>query len=151
MNLKNKNIILLIILFLMPSCGRKQKNIFSFEPEVKNPVSKLDLPVVRGLTITKTSQGNLLSWLDLSFPQKNSLISLEKHFIGYDVFRLTSLNFIPKHTLNKNPLTETHLLDKPKIHKKNHTQKFYYLVQPIFKFDKQIIKGLSSQIVCIEN
>lgn len=143
--IRNHNFAFIILLFLISSCGRKQKNIFSFEPEVKNKVSKLDLPAVRGLTITKSNQANLLSWLDLAFTKTNQ--NFQKHFIGYDVFRLTSLNFIPKHPLNKTPLTETHFLDKPK----NRAQKSYYLIQPIFKFDKQIIKGPSSQIICIEN
>ena len=141
---KNYNFIFIILLFLISSCGRKQKNIFSFEPEVKNKASKLDLPSVRGLAITKSPEGNLLSWFNLSFTKEKSLF--QKHFVGYDVFKLTSLNFIPRHPLNKKPLIVTHFLDKPQIHKK-----ICYLIQPIFKFDKQVIKGPSSQIICIEN
>lgn len=144
---KNYSFIFFALLFLIQGCGRKQKNIFLFTPEDKNKISKLDLPSVRGLTITKVNQGNLLSWFDLSFPKTNPQI--QAHFLGYDVFRLTSLNFIPKHPVNKNPLTETHFLDKLKMHKQN--AKYYYLIQPIFKFDKQLIKGPSSQIVCIKN
>ncbi len=147
--IRNYNFTFIILLFLISSCGRKQKNIFSFEPEVKNKVSKLDLPAVRGLTITKSNQGNLLSWLDLAFTKATQ--NFQKNFVGYDIFRLTSLNFIPKHPLNKTPLTETHFLDKPYSHKRQTSKNFYYLVQPIFKFDKQITKGPSSQIMCVEN
>ncbi len=139
----------MVLFFLISGCGRKQKNIYSFEPELKNKFSKLDLPSVRGLTITKSPQGNLLSWLELSWGNEKSVF--RKYFIGYDVFRLTSLNFIPKHPLNKKPLVETHFLDKHQAHKKSVTQKSCYLIQPIFKIDKQIIKGPSSQIMCIEN
>jgi hypothetical protein len=147
--IKNHSFIVIALFFLILGCGRKQKNIFSFDPEVKNNITKLDLPSVRGLMITKSPQGNLLSWFGLSFTKEKSL--LQKYFVGYDVFRLTSLNFIPKHPLNKTPLTETHFLDEHTAHKKDLSQKRCYLIQPIFKFDKQILKGPSSQIICVEN
>ena len=144
---------LLIISFLFfTGCGRKQKNIFSFEPDQKLKVTKLDLPAVKGLKIAKNGDCNILTWFDL-FNQKNStsINSLQKNFIGYDVFKLTKRNFIPKRPLNKNPLTETQFVDKNKKFTKKSPRKSFYLVQPVFKFDNQFIKGLSSQIVGIEN
>ncbi len=144
--------ILIISFLLFTGCGRKQKNIFSFEPEPKIKVKKLDLPAVRGLNITPKDGFPELTWFDL-FNQKNStqINSLQKNFVGYDVFKLTKQNFIPKHPLNKNPLTETQFLDKSKKPARKNPSKSFYLVQPVFKFDNQIIKGPSSQIVGIEN
>lgn len=144
---------LLIISFLFfTGCGRKQKNIFIFEPDQKLKITKLDLPAVKGLSITKKNNCNILTWFDL-FNQKNSasINSLQKNFIGYDVFKLTKRNFIPKHPLNKNPLIETQFVDKNKKFTRKAPRKSFYLVQPVFKFDNQFIKGLSSQIVGIEN
>lgn len=182
--------LLIISLLFFAGCGRKQKNIFSFEPEPKIRVTKLDLPAVRGLSITKKDGFPLLTWFDLSavarksdgcqtedecgyqpslklwptggeisrstrasFNQKNntSIKSLQENFVGYDVFKLTKQNFIPKHPLNKNPLTETQFWDKNKKSTRKTKTKSFYLIQPVFKFDNQLIKGPSSQIVGIEN
>ncbi len=144
---------LLIIVFLFfTGCGRKQKDIFSFESNPKTKITKLDLPAVKGLKITKKDGCNILTWFDLFNTQNNTPINpLQKNFIGYDVFKLTKKNFIPKHPLNKNPLTETQFVDKNVKFKRKKTGKSFYLIQPVFKFDNQFIKGLSSQIVGIEN
>lgn len=144
---------LLIISFLFfTGCGRKQKNIFSFEPESKIKVTKLDLPAVQGLQITKKDGCNVLTWFDLFNKKNNAAInSLQKNFVGYDVFKLTKRNFIPKHPLNKTPLTETKFVDKNRKFTRKASAKSFYLIQPVFKFDNQYIKGLSSQIVGIED
>lgn len=143
-------IIPLIFASLIMGCGRKQRNIFSFEPEPEIKITKLDLPSVTGLHAVKTNNGNLLTWFDLFLSKKNIQLSLRKNFVGYDVFKLTKQNFIPKTPLNKKPLAETQFLDiNIKDSSKADTSKIFYLIQPIFKFDNQIIKGPSSQIVGI--
>jgi PBP1b-binding outer membrane lipoprotein LpoB len=143
--------IFLVSIFLFSSCGRKQKNIFSFAPEPDVKINKLDLPAVRGLSITKTKDGMLLSWLDL-FSRKSSpeINSLQKNFVGYDVFKLTKKMFIPRTPLNKAPLTTTQFLDRSNAHTKKSGVKSFYLIQSVFKFDNQIIKGPSSQVVGIK-
>jgi hypothetical protein len=144
--------VLIVSFLFFASCGRKQKNIFSFEPDPKIKATKLDLPAVTGLSITKNDGCVILTWFDL-FNQKNNaqIKALQKNFIGYDVFKLTKQNFIPKHTLNKTPLTETRFVDKTRRPPGKTPKKSFYLIQPVFKFDNQLIKGLSSQIVSIEN
>ena len=146
-------VVSLIILFgmLLTSCGRKQKNIFSFSHDNIPIVNKLSLPVVRGVTIQKTKAGNLINWLtpDLSkIPQEKSLLfnkNLAHCFTGFNIYRLVRNNIIPKHPINNKPITTTNYLDK----KASHQKQTLYLVKIVFSINQQLIEGPASAIACI--
>jgi hypothetical protein len=137
-------VISIVLLFLTPNCGRKQKSFLIFPDEVPVKINKLDLPAVKGVVVQKVDAGLHVSWLPL-FSNKTPIHikKIESNFVGYDVFRLAKANIIPKRPLNPKPITENYFID-PKIKSKYQV---YYTIQPVFKFDKQVLHGPSSQIV----
>jgi hypothetical protein len=140
-----------ISLFLFFGCGRKQKNIFYF-PSGKSAlkVSKLSLPVVKGLKIQKTLQGNLLSWYDLSDQERHRFTELDKieiEFVGFNVYRLVKSIFVPKKPVNQLLIKENRFLDNQIIQKEFEQESNYYLVRAVFKFQNKNIQGPASQVV----
>lgn len=129
-------LLLIIILLLLTSCGRKQRNIFSFPQEEQKKISVFDFPCVKGMNVTKTNQGNKIQWIAL----KEEGVS-EKKFLGYNLYRLNTQGFIPKKPLNASPLKNNEFFDKQKLETQN-----LYLVKAVFMSNGKIIEGLSSQI-----
>lgn len=142
--MKIKNLLSLasiFILFTFCSCGRKIRNIYSFDEQENRRINKLSLPIVQGVAAKKTPHGNLISWFAIDVPQ-------DKNFAGYNVYHLVRTNIIPKHSCNKNPLQTTTFLDS----KKHHTKKpGYYLVRAAFTHNDSIIEGPISHIVYIQD
>lgn len=143
----NTRILLLsIFLFLLPACGKKQKNIFNFSHNKKSlKISKFDLDFVKNITITKTCNGYFLSWQKIAFKSNDKII-----FVGYNVYRLVRSLIIPKKSINSIPIKDTIFLDKKILYlsKEFLQKKICYVVIPIFNIDGQIMKGLVSQIIC---
>lgn len=134
---------------LIVGCGRKQRNFLYFPPEKSIHITKLDLPAVKGLNAQLTDIGIHVSWLPL-FTEKTpqQIKSFEKNFVGFDLFRLeNNATFIPKKPINENPITDNYFLDK-RVKSSKHTA---YTVQPLFKFETQILHGPSSQIIKVSN
>lgn len=129
-----RRLLVIWLLFLSSSCGRKQRNIFTFPQEEPKKLSIFDFPVVKGIRVTKVSHGNKITW----FPLSN--ITQTKVFLGYNVYRLTLQGFIPKKPLNAIPLINNEFLDKQK------TDKQSYLIKAVFRVNEKTIEGLSSQI-----
>lgn len=140
-------LIILLGIFL-PTCGRKQKNIFSFSQEDVPVINKLSLPVVRGITIQKTKDGALITWLapNLSHMQQETNKSLSDLFIGFNIYRLVRNNIIQKHPINKKPVTKTEYLDKKVFNKKQNL----YLVKIVFSINQQTIEGPASAIASLQ-
>jgi hypothetical protein len=139
-------VISITFLLLITGCGRKQKNFLIFPDEVPVKINKLDLPTVRGVVVQKVDPGLYISWLPLfSNKTPRHIKKFESNFVGYDVFRLANANIIPKRPLNEKPSTANYFIDA----KIKHCCQDYYTIQPVFKFDKQILHGPSSQIVKI--
>jgi len=65
-------IISFVFLFLLASCGRKQKNFIIFKNEESTKINKLDLPAVKGVSVQKLKTGFYISWLPF-FPRIQSL------------------------------------------------------------------------------
>ena len=149
--LKNNSIsciiFIAIAIILLPQCGRKKKDIFSFPAYTKNiKVNKLELPAPQEISIVKTNNANVISWSKIDnqkgmFLQKNHSIKI----LGYNVYRFLKNRFIPRNPINKKPVAENSLTDFY-ANKKHH---FCYLVRAVFSVDKQILEGPASQIICI--
>lgn len=142
---------MLIVLLSMCSCGRKQKNIFSFGDQDLPRINKLVLPAVRGVTAEKKQNGTLVTWFALDLPTTpvpTTPYLCAKYFAGYNVYRLVRTNIIPKHPCNKKPLKVTTFFDK-KI-PKNITH-VYYLVRAVFVYNKASTEGPTSLIVQLKN
>lgn len=143
--------LMILLGICLATCGRKRKNIFSFSNDNMPVVNKLSLPVVRGITLQKANNGYLINWLmpDLSqVLQEKSLLfkkNLASCFIGFNIYRLVRNNIIPKHPINKKPITTTEYLDKKAPQKKQTL----YLVKIVFSINQQIIEGPASAIACI--
>lgn len=134
----------LIFLCLTSSCGRKQKNFLMFKEEDPAKITKLALPAVRGVEVKKIVGGFYISWMPLfSIKSPNHLKKLEPNFIGYDVFKLVNAKFIPKQPINQRPVVANFFIDN-KVEKNCQIS---YTVQPLFKFDKHVLHGPTSQIV----
>jgi hypothetical protein len=134
-----KFILILFIIFLT-NCGRKSRNIFVFSKVQKVKIKKLAFPSVKGINVTAKKHGNLVSWRAVG---KNNF---SEKFIGYDIYRLTSLHVIPKKPLNKNPITKTQFFDITRHKTKKQNQ---YLVRAVFRNKNKQIHGPASQIFSI--
>lgn len=130
-------------------CGRKQRNFLYFPPEKTLNLTKLDLPAVKGIKAQKTDLGIHISWNPLFTSKMASEIRcLEKNFVGFDLFRLeNNATFIPKKPINTKPITTNFFLDKSGKSSEHAT----YSIQPIFKFETQVLRGPSSQVIKISD
>ncbi len=139
--------LLLMLTIGICGCGRKQRNIFSFDGKELPRVNKLALPAVSGVSACKKEHGALVSWFALNLPTTADPATpyfCSKYFAGYNVYRLVRTNIIPKHPRNKNPLTTTEFFDK-KMPRKNKTH--YYLVRAVFIYNDTSTEGPTSLIV----
>jgi len=140
----------LLLSITLCSCGRKQKNIFSFENQEFHRVNKLTLPSVHGVTAKKTPQGNLITWFALQLPTSSSNPATKylcsQYFTGYNVYRLVRTNIIPKQPCNKRPLKNTNFLDSKKV---KINKPIYYLVRAVFTYNNAIVESPTSHIVCL--
>ncbi len=134
-------------LLTLCSCGRKQKNLFSFGEQEAPRINKLALPAVKGVTAEKKQNGALISWFALDLPQTGAIETpylCSKYFAGYNVYRLVRTNIIPKHPRNKQPIKATEFFDKKLPQKKTAT---HYLVRALFIYKNISIEGPTSHIV----
>jgi hypothetical protein len=141
-------------MLLCVSCGRKQKHIFYFSDEKPLPkVSKLSLPVVKGLTVRKDGASCTLSWFALHSEHSDDISNDKLVFLGYNVYRLVNAYFIPKKPLNEKIITQETFIDTS-IYETEHLKKqeqYCYLVCAVFTFYNQTIESPSSQVVCVKN
>ncbi len=140
-----------LFIFMFSGCGRKQKNIFSFDKQEQIRLNKLSLPAAQGVTAKKTPHGNQISWFALELPQRpapETPYLCAKHFLGYNVYRLVRINVIPKHPCNRKPINQTSFIDRRRPKKK---QPLYYLVRAVFTYNKNITEGPTSLIVRLQD
>ena len=143
----NKLNYFLIILFLLSSCGKKQKNIFDFTKEKERyKINKFDLGSIKNLQVKKTESGNFLSWKSIDFKESNSKIK----FLGYNIYRLVRALIIPKKSINNIPVQDNFFLDKEifNIPKDQKQKNYCYIVVAIFDVDGIKTKGPLSQVIC---
>lgn len=144
----NKHIILILVICTnFCACGRKQKNIFSFDNQETQKISKLDLPAVKGVKAKRHPLGAVITWFDLNLsatanPQAPYLCC--KNLAGYNVYRLARTNIIPRHPCNKRPLKITTFVDKKLPQGKRN---IYYLVRAVFSYNQTEIEGPTSLVV----
>ena len=136
-------------LICFSGCGRKQKHIFYFSEEKPLPkMSKLSLPLVKGLEVKKEGDTCVLSW----FAMNTADLSEKKlSFLGYNVYRLVNAYFVPKKPLNKKVITKNFFVDS-QITSTEHLKKqeqYCYVVRAVFSFYKQKVEGPASQVVCV--
>jgi hypothetical protein len=145
--MNQQHILAFLILLSICSCGRKQKNIFSFTDQDLPRANKLAFPAVKGIKVYKKHPGAIVTWFALDLPTTPSPTSpffCQKNFVGYNVYRLVRINIIPKHPLNRHPLKTTEFFDK-KLPRNNKPA--YYLVRAVFIYNNAPIEGPSSLIV----
>lgn len=146
---EQKYLILLLVLFLLSSCGKKQKNIFDFSTKKEiYKVSKFDLGFVKQVKVEKTKFGNKLTWSKFDFESKDQKVQ----FIGYNVYRLARSGILPKKPLNKRPITVCFFLDRKSLFKKRDVEfkDFLYTIVPVFDVDGNQVNGLLSSIVVVK-
>lgn len=140
-------ILILSILSCFCACGRKQRNIFLFDNQDIPRANKLTLPAVKGVKVREKSHGALVTWFPLDIPSTCAATNpyyCDKCFAGYNVYRLTRTNIIPRHPQNKRPIKATEFFDKKiPLNKKN----LYYLVRAVFICNKTPVEGPVSLIV----
>ena len=127
-----KKIVGLLICFLVTvcGCGRKQKNIFNFDAPVRKP-STLLFPVVKGVEVRRTYEGDYVSWLPI-----NSVMVGDYAWCGYNVYPLTRARIIPKKPYNKKPLKATHCL----VHSVHH-RALSYAIRSVFSNGIETVEG----------
>jgi hypothetical protein len=127
----------LLTISFFENCGRKQKNIFSFEDTNKKNINILTLPCVKGLTVKKTSTGQKISWKPLQ-KTKNILT-------GYNIYRFTNKYIIPKKPIYKSPKNKNSFIDSEVSN--NLSRKIFYIVKPVFLINNKQLEGPASIIV----
>ncbi len=146
MNLRNKipQLLLLLPLILLTSCGRKQKNIFDFATVVPpKKVHQLELPAIKRIKLIVDESGNTIS-LEWRHDQTgHTIVNSDIHFLGYNVYRFAIDTFIPHHPINKHPIKEKRFTTTVK------QQAHRYIVYPVYEYHHKIIEGPSSKIVGI--
>src|SRR5579862_1950115 len=135
-------IFLFLASLLLSSCGSKQRNIFIFPEKETLVLHKLDFPVIKGIRVQKTEQGNLITWRPID-EQPDTYNGHVCKFIGYNVYRLARASVIPRRPVNKKALVITSMLD---TRNKSQAQQAFYLVRAVFKIDDQTIEGPVSRI-----
>ena len=129
---------LLSVLILFPSCGRRQRTIFHFPQEKAIHLTTLQFPSPKIISLTDTSRGVLIQWLEPTLSEKMN----DSKIVGYNIYRLTAHGFIPKKPLNQLPLTTSQYLDQqPK------GQLILYTIRALFMTHNQIHEGPTSNIV----
>ena len=137
-------IVLLALLLVCVSCGRKQRTIFHFAVTPPVKINKLELPIARGLQAVHHNHAIKLTWHPITldqFPQTSPGLKL----IGYNIYRLTQRHLVPKKAINKFPITTNSYIDTKK---KNRNRSYCYLVRGIFKINEHQILGPVSHIIC---
>lgn len=134
--------ILIISSSLFFHCGRKPRNIFSFDSEKNIPtINPLSLPPIKEIRLTKANNKNIISWQKLTVPINDSILKIE--LLGYNIYKFATHAFIPQEPLNTTLIITTQFEDPA-----SSKYKWCYLVRSVFKSKENIIEGPASQIVC---
>jgi hypothetical protein len=142
---KNLLLFAIIIVFVFPSCGKKQKNIFIFDE--KPPQKKIKSHTLLAPTAIKAEKNKdeiKISWYPLE--KKSSYEEKMGKIIGYNVYKFSEKQPIPRSPVNKEPIKTTFYLDRTKKHLLYNLSS-YYMIRGIFFIDTQIIEGPGSQII----
>ncbi len=152
--------IIIILTSLFFHCGRKPRNIFSFDSEKSTPsINPLSLPTIKEIKLTRDNNKNIISWQKLTTPvsvlskpnnnnkQNTDDDILKFELIGYNIYKFASHAFIPQEPLNPTLTTTTQFEDSSASSK----YKWCYVVRGVFKVKENIIEGPASQIVCEKN
>ena len=128
-------------------CAKKPRSIIPAD-EIKQDIvfvkpTRLELPVVKNVSIEKIDEILLLKWAKIDEHVLNSERFLDLAFVGYNVY--TFSKFVLKSPINSLPLKDCFYEDKSL---KNSVNKFY-LVRSIFGYKNIIFEGPSSKIVCL--
>ncbi|MFH1831536.1 MAG: hypothetical protein ABH827_01920 [bacterium] len=131
---------LLLIVCCFSNCGRKRRYPFSFAKKTVITVATLDLPSVQNVSVKTTQTGKKISWDKTTEEELQKYTQKNTHFVGYNIYCLTKNGFIPKHSLNKTPITTNNYLDTKK------RCNYSYLVRTVFKQHDKHIQGPLSRI-----
>ncbi len=146
-SLKLKSSLLLACTLLFPACGRKPKQLFSRQ-ETRSTLktSRLTLPAVQDVSATQLGH---VTWETLPqditpLPRPHERVTLgpEPKLLGYNVYRFADGGFVPKDSLNDEPVTTTTYRDL----KDRGTHTWHYLVRGVFLVSGRIVEGPMSQI-----
>lgn len=125
------------VLFIA-GCGKKQRNLFVFESQPKIKFHTLDLPPIKGISLSVKDNIHYLNWFPIT---QEHLPDIHVTFEGYSVFQTTKAGVVHKKSLNKEPLKEACFLRD--INKKSTG----YMVRGIFKLHKELLLGPASRII----
>jgi len=111
-------------------CGHKQRSVLFAQEVERKRLPKLMFPAPRNLKVHVQHDGNCISWDALEAPHTASLL-------GYNVYRITRKNCIPRISLNSQPIIETQFLDN----KKHFANATHYIVHGVFQNNDITING----------
>ena len=129
-------LLLLLMLVAVAGCGRKNRSIFLFPDKEPTKVSKLELPVAKGLSKKFTDAGTVITWRPIT-----ETLAPEISHTGYNIYRLARASVIPKRPLNAQPLIQTTWCDATK------KTPAFYVVRAVFKVNDHAIEGPISIII----
>ena len=140
---------------LFLNCGRKSRNIFSFDTKDTYKLNILSLPAPQNLQLKKKGNKNILTWNEIT----KTLVQLkppsdknnkderpEVKLIGYNIYRFAHRAFIPNRPLNSKPISKTYFEDQP-----SKRYLWCYLVRGVFECLDKKYQGPTSLIVCALN
>ena len=124
-------IFILLISFFLNGCGRKQHNFLNFEKKKSTlKINRIILPTTKITSIECEKEEIKVFWKDIN----------HEDLIGYNIYKFTKENFIPKKPLNREPLKNNFFISEE--------SDSCFLVRGVFKIQNQISEGPSSNILC---
>lgn len=132
------SIVIIFFILVITGCGHKQRSVLYTPVGNKKHISKLMFPAPRNIVASTTNEGNCISWQAPHSPKDTTLE-------GYNVYRITRKNCIPRKPLCTEPIIAPKFLDD----KKNYKDAQCYIVRAVFKIDDTTVQGPLSQMVKI--
>ena len=136
-------IVSLLLLLFVTSCGRKKKDIFSFDSKPRKVALASLAFRITAIKGGKASRDN--NKICIEWDQVDEALIQNPNFLGYNVYRLRSWGIIPKQPLNKLPIKQLFFVDKKPV-----ANEFCYVVRAIVQDGKKTILGPASKIICIQ-
>jgi|GEM_PF-1459816 hypothetical protein len=140
--------LVIFMIIVTPQCGKKKKNIFSFnEHQKKEKINRLSLPSPQNIKYEENENGIFITWKKIN---KENIPTFQNEntpkILGYNVYKFLKTRFIPKHPINKKPIPNNSFLDTTSESTKNH---FCYAVRAVFLIDNKELEGPLSQVICL--
>lgn len=131
--------VLCFSLLFFPSCGKKNRSLFSFPTEKKEKINPLNFPSVRCVNVERLGDHHFISWQPVVVASEVGIL------VGYEVYRLNKQGFISRMPLNAVPLETCNYVDQGAV--------FYkpaYVVRAVFRKNNQQKRGPASQVVIVQ-